>query len=253
MTIIGAQNSGGGDSVAVDDISDAGETGKVVLKSASPDAAREVLDLGDAALKSVGTEAGNVMAVGAFGFGTSAVHKADAYTNTAQIYRVNATSANRPGNNVYGVISLPCDGSPTTGYLAVGSVADAYVGKSTTPGGGITWDKLVGSNVSMAVETGGRQFGIPFTISTSRFAMATYTFDLSIPNTAGGHVEITIYVNGAITAKERVAQPPSSATSSTAQSRTMTVFVPKGAPVVISTSAASGATVSLYRRQEVIF
>lgn len=114
--------------------------------------------------------------------------------------------------------------------------------------GGDPW-----ADLSMTTATGGRQFGIPFTLSEEKPAMATYTFDTSIPNTAGGHVEITIYVGGAITAKERVAQPASSATGSTAQSRTMTVIVPKGAPVVISTSAASGATVSLYRRQEVVF
>ncbi|EMF6669791.1 hypothetical protein RGI97_002816 [Serratia marcescens] len=115
-------------------------------------------------------------------------------------------------------------------------------------GGGDPW-----GSVDMTLATGGRQFGIPFTLSEEKPALATYTFDTSIPNTAGGYVEITVYVNGAITARARVAQAASSATGSTQRQSPITVFIPKGAPVVISTSATTGATVSLYRRQEVIF
>nr|WP_309294900.1 phage tail protein [Serratia marcescens] len=66
-------------------------------------------------------------------------HRDDAYNNVAMIYRVNGTSANAPGSNVYGVISLPCDGGPSTSYLAVQNSGRAFFGYSNLPANGVIW------------------------------------------------------------------------------------------------------------------
>lgn len=104
-------------------------------------AARGNLGLGTAATKNVGTGSDNVMAVGAFGLGASARHRDDAYTTIAEIYRVNNISNNRPGNGVFGVLSLPCDGGPTSGYLAVSNAGAGYVG-SSQPNSALVWARL---------------------------------------------------------------------------------------------------------------
>lgn len=101
--------------------------------------ARGNLGLGTAATKNVGTVAGNVMEVGAFGLGSGPVHRADAYGNIAEFFRVNISSANRPGNNAYGGVRLPIDGAPTAGYALVGADLSLWVGQSTTQGKGVTW------------------------------------------------------------------------------------------------------------------
>ncbi|MEL5491078.1 phage tail protein [Serratia nevei] len=93
-------------------------------------AARGNLALGDAATKNVGVEGGQLMAVGAFGLGMGSRHFENAYCNTGQIYRVNNTSSNTPGNGVYGVLSLPCDGGPSTGYLSVSNSGAGFLGSS---------------------------------------------------------------------------------------------------------------------------
>ena len=78
---MGYPNPGGGtdDKVIVDDIADAGTTGKAVLKSETQPLARGALGLGDSATKNAGTATGNVMLVGAFGLGVGPQHKDDAY------------------------------------------------------------------------------------------------------------------------------------------------------------------------------
>lgn len=74
-----------------------------------------------------------------FGVGMGPQHRDDAYNNVAMIYRVNGTSANAPGSNVYGVISLPCDGGPSTSYLAVQNSGRAFFGYSNLPANGVIW------------------------------------------------------------------------------------------------------------------
>ncbi|HEJ7146790.1 TPA: phage tail protein [Serratia marcescens] len=100
---------------------------------------RGSLGLGTAATRNVGVEGGNVMEVGAFGLGMGARHRDDAYCNQGEIYRLNNASKNAPGNQVYGVLSLPCDGGPSGGYLAVQNNADAFIGRSNIPDNGVTW------------------------------------------------------------------------------------------------------------------
>uniref|UniRef100_UPI0035C744C7 tail fiber protein n=1 Tax=Serratia quinivorans TaxID=137545 RepID=UPI0035C744C7 len=107
-------------------------------------AARGALELGTAATKDVGVAGGNVMAVGAFGLGIGPQGKDDAYSNVAQFYHVNASSANKPpitGNIAAGVISLPCDAAPSTGYVAVSGNGDAYIGSSNAPANGVKWSR----------------------------------------------------------------------------------------------------------------
>ncbi|MNG63956.1 Phage tail fiber repeat protein [compost metagenome] len=104
-------------------------------------AARGNLALGSAATKNVGSESGQVMGVGAFGLGMGSRHRDDAYCNLGEIYRVNNTSANAPGNGVYGVISLPCDGGPSTGYLSVSNAGAGFLGSSNSTSG-IKWSRI---------------------------------------------------------------------------------------------------------------
>jgi len=104
-------------------------------------AARGNLALGSAATKNVGVEGGQVMAVGAFGLGMGSRHREDAYCNQGEIFRVNNTSANVPGNGVYGVISLPCDGGPSTGYVGVSNSGAGFLGGSNATNG-IKWARI---------------------------------------------------------------------------------------------------------------
>ena len=104
-------------------------------------AARGNLALGSAATKNVGVEGGQVMAVGAFGLGMGSRHRDDAYCNQGEIFRVNNTSANAPGNGVYGVISLPCDGGPSTGYVGISNSGAGFLGGSNSTGG-IRWSRI---------------------------------------------------------------------------------------------------------------
>lgn len=100
---------------------------------------RGSLGLGTAATRNVGVEGGQVMEVGAFGLGMGARHRDDAYCNQGEIYRLNNASKNAPGNQVYGVLSLPCDGGPSGGYLAVQNNGNAFFGSSNIPANGVDW------------------------------------------------------------------------------------------------------------------
>ncbi|USV00392.1 phage tail protein [Serratia entomophila] len=108
-------------------------------------AARGNLALGSAATKNVGVEGGQVMAVGAFGLGAGARAFENAYCNTAQIYRVNVASDNKPpisGNIAAGVISLPCDAAPSTGYVSVSGLGAAFIGSSNRSENGVKWSRI---------------------------------------------------------------------------------------------------------------
>ncbi len=102
-------------------------------------AARGNLALGTAATKNVGVEGGQLMEVGAFGLGSGSRHREDAYCNQAEIYRVNSSSKNTPGGDVYGVLSLPCDGGPSGAYMAVQNNGNAFFGRSNIAENGVTW------------------------------------------------------------------------------------------------------------------
>ncbi|MGQ6282587.1 phage tail fiber protein [Serratia sp. IR-2025] len=96
-----------------------------------------------AAIKKItGTATEGFLKVGDYGLGSGPKHKADAYNNVGEIYRVNTASKNNPTNGVAGVISLPCDGGPSTAYVAVNSSGAAWVGSSNTPENGIKWFRV---------------------------------------------------------------------------------------------------------------
>lgn len=86
-----------------------------------------------AAIKKItGTATEGFLKAGAFGLGGGPRHLDDALSGIYQFYRVNNTSKNRPGdNNVYGVVSLPCDGGPSAGYLAVSANGELWIGNSS--------------------------------------------------------------------------------------------------------------------------
>ncbi|MGP2696523.1 phage tail protein, partial [Serratia nevei] len=107
-------------------------------------AARGNLALGTAATKNVGVEGGQLMEVGAFGLGNGATPKTDAYNNVAQFYRVNDAAENKPpiSGTSAGVVSLPIDGAPTVGYLAISGRGDAWIGRSTSAANGVTWQRV---------------------------------------------------------------------------------------------------------------
>ncbi|WP_232811209.1 hypothetical protein [Serratia proteamaculans] len=68
-----------------------------------------------------------------YGLGAGPTDKPDAYQVQSQIYRVLGTATNRPGNSIYGVISLRTDGTADggrSGYFAAGVDGSAYVGLS---------------------------------------------------------------------------------------------------------------------------
>lgn len=107
--------------------------------------ARGSLELGDAATRNVGVAGGQLMAVGAFGLGVGGRQFDDAYCNTAEIYRVNASSANKPpisGNIAAGVLSLPCDAAPSSGYIAISGLGIGYIGYSNRPENGVKWGQI---------------------------------------------------------------------------------------------------------------
>jgi len=85
-----------------------------------------------AAIKKItGTATEGFLKAGAFGLGGGPRHLDDALSGIYQFYRVNNTSKNRPGDNSYGVVSLPCDGGPSAGYLAVSANGELWVGNSS--------------------------------------------------------------------------------------------------------------------------
>ncbi|CDG13156.1 phage protein [Serratia marcescens subsp. marcescens Db11] len=128
--------------------------------------ARGNLGLGTAATKNVGTATGNVMEVGAFGLGAGPVHRADAYGNIAEFFRITASSANRPGNNSYGGVRLPIDGGPTTSYVVVGADMTAWIGRSQQQANGVAWARVyttlfkpTAADVNAVAKTGDRMSG----------------------------------------------------------------------------------------------
>ncbi|EPK9867289.1 hypothetical protein [Serratia ureilytica] len=132
---------------------------------------RKNLELGTAATKNVGTGSGNVMEMGTAGLGVGPIDKSDAYSNIAQFFRVNASSANKPpavsGNVSAGVVCLPMDAAPSSGYVAVvGGNLAAYVGISQAEAGGITWARIytdrfkpTAADVNAVAKTGDRMSG----------------------------------------------------------------------------------------------
>lgn len=107
--------------------------------------ARGNLALGDAATKNVGVEGGQLMAVGAFGLGAGPRHFDNTYCNNAQIYRVNSDSQNTPGKGVFGVLSLPCDGGPSTAYMGVSNNGAGFLGSSNASGI-VKWSRIYTSD-----------------------------------------------------------------------------------------------------------
>lgn len=108
----------------------------------SKSVARGNLELGTAATRNVGAQKTNLMEVGAFGLGGGPIHREDALSNRGEIYRVNGTSKNAPGGGVYGVLNLPCDGGPSSGYLAIQTNGWCYIGTSTTPDKPLNWYRI---------------------------------------------------------------------------------------------------------------
>lgn len=104
--------------------------------------ARGNLELGTAATRNVGAQKTNLMEVGAFGLGGGPIHREDALSNRGEIYRVTGASKNAPGGGVYGVLNLPCDGGPASGYLAIQSNGSSYIGMSTTPDKPLNWYRI---------------------------------------------------------------------------------------------------------------
>lgn len=98
----------------------------------------------------IGTTLGNLMAVGTRGFASGPQHKENGYgddVNVSQIYRVNQSTTGSPtpaAGHVYGVIRLPADGGPSSGYLALGNnrEAGAYIGYSSGSSSQPNWFKL---------------------------------------------------------------------------------------------------------------
>lgn len=96
-----------------------------------------------AAIKKItGTATEGFLKVGDFGIGGGSSHKADAYNNVGEIYRVNGSSKNTPTTGVAGVVSLPCDGGPSTAYISVSNAGNAWVGYSSTPASGVKWNRV---------------------------------------------------------------------------------------------------------------
>ena len=96
-----------------------------------------------AAIKKItGTATEGFLKVGDFGIGGGSKHKDDAYNNVGEIYRVNGTSKNTPTTGVAGIVSLPCDGGPSTAYISVSNAGNAWVGSSSIPANGIKWNRV---------------------------------------------------------------------------------------------------------------
>ncbi|WP_447885192.1 phage tail-collar fiber domain-containing protein [Serratia fonticola] len=105
--------------------------------------ARTNLGLKSAALCEVGTNAGQLLAADdAFGLGAGPKHRSDAYIASAEFFRTTNDSANKPSTYSAGVVSLPIDGSPTTGYLSVDSNKKVYAGVSNRTNKTVGWCQL---------------------------------------------------------------------------------------------------------------
>lgn len=108
--------------------------------------ARNNLGLGAVAVKNAAGIKGDVLLVGDFGLGVTATHKDVAMTRKAEIYRVTGAASDAPtSSGPSGIISLPQDGTPNTGYLAVSSDGRAWVGEAATQATGVVWEQLYSS------------------------------------------------------------------------------------------------------------
>lgn len=78
------------------------------------------------------------------GFGTGPIHRADVYAqgNSSFLHRFNGTSANVPAAVLGSVLSMPMDGGPTCGYIAVSSGRAAWIGISNFSGKTVSWVSL---------------------------------------------------------------------------------------------------------------
>ncbi|MBC3249279.1 phage tail protein [Serratia fonticola] len=118
--------------------------------------ARASLGLKSAALYEVGTNVGQLLAADdAFGLGSGPKHRSDTYIASAEFFRTTNDSANKPSTYSAGVVSLPIDGSPTTGYLAVDSNKKVYAGVSNRTNKTVGWCQLYSTeNKPTAAEVG---------------------------------------------------------------------------------------------------
>lgn len=90
------------------------------------------------------------------GFGAGPIHRTDVYAkgNTSFVSRFNGTSVNAPANVLGGVMTLPMDGGPTCGYVAVGSNRAAWIGISNFSGETVSWASLW-SSANTSVDANG--------------------------------------------------------------------------------------------------
>ncbi|MGP0902113.1 phage tail fiber protein [Serratia sp. CY76391] len=93
-------------------------------------------------VNNIGPGVGGNVVLPMYGLGMGPQHKDDAFSDVAQIYRINSSSASTPGGSVYGVICLPCDGAPSAAYLAAGNNGELHVGRSTTASKGVLWNRV---------------------------------------------------------------------------------------------------------------
>ncbi|WP_427193092.1 hypothetical protein [Serratia marcescens] len=136
-------------------------------------------------VNSIGPDAGGNVAIPMHGLGLGPIAKTDAYSNIAQFYRVNASAANKPpavsGNVSAGIVCLPMDAAPSSGYVAVvGGNLAAYVGISQAEAGGITWARIytdkfkpTAADINAVAKTGDRMTGQLFAPSVATTPEAT--------------------------------------------------------------------------------
>ncbi|WP_024910850.1 prophage tail fiber N-terminal domain-containing protein [Chania multitudinisentens] len=77
----------------------------------------------------------NPLKVGDYGLGAGPSHQEDTKQAVGRIYRVTTSSLNKPtAESLYGVLSLPMDGSPTVGYVFVSATGKLRTGLSGASG-----------------------------------------------------------------------------------------------------------------------
>lgn len=118
--------------------------------------ARASLGLKSAALCEVGTKVGQLLAADdAFGLGAGPKHRSDAYIASAEFFRTTNDSSNKPSTYSAGIVSLPIDGNPITGYLAVDSNKKVFAGVSNRTNQTVGWCQLYSTeNKPTAAEVG---------------------------------------------------------------------------------------------------
>ncbi|MGP2962653.1 phage tail protein [Serratia ureilytica] len=162
--------------------------------------ARGNLELGTAATRNVGAQKTNLMEVGAFGLGGGPIHREDALSNRGEIYRVTGASKNAPGGGVYGVLNLPCDGGPASGYLAIQSNGSSYIGMSTTPDKPLNWYRIYTTGFKPT--------------ATDVDAYSKAEADGKFVKQSGDTISGSLTVNGAIETKSGLTTPYATVTGS---------------------------------------